>query len=127
MKLEFEKRLIIGERPTQAPITAIIFNAPRPLFGTLINDEPLTWKGEFCAGVYYAAVTGEDEKRKNWIVENRKNAATILEYITEEEARQMVKPELLFDYPDLTEDDFNFVWKNIFDTYHRNNIVEIEV
>ena len=63
--MKFQQRLIIGDRPSHVPATADIFNAPRPLFGSLDNEMPLTWKSDFIAGIFYAAVTQEDDLRSN--------------------------------------------------------------
>ena len=123
--MKFQQRLIIGDRPSHVPATADIFNAPRPLFGSLDNEMPLTWKSDFITGIFYAAVTQEDDLRSNWMEQNRRLAATRLVFITEEQAKDMVRPELFGRYPSLTEDLFNEVWKNMFDEYHRNSEVEI--
>jgi len=123
--MKFQQRLIIGSRPSHVPADAIIFNAPRPLFGSVDCLGCPTWQGEFCTGIFYAAVTADDTLRANWMEQNRRLAATILVYITEAEAKDMVRPELFGRYPSLTEDLFNEVWKNMFDEYHRNSTVEI--
>lgn len=122
--MKFQKRLIIGSRPSHVPADSIIFNAPRPLFGSVDCLGCPTWKGEFCTGIFYAAVTADDTLRNNWLEQNRRLAATILEYITEAEAKAMVN-YLYERYPSMTDEIFNEVWKNMFDEYHRNSTVEI--
>lgn len=75
---------VFGPRPEQAPPGAIIWNAPRPLFGSIIDDNTggLTWEGDFLSGCFYAAVdTVNDDLAESWVYENRRLGAVIVEYI----------------------------------------------
>jgi hypothetical protein len=91
----FETRQILGDRPADIPENWIVFNAPRPLFGTLITaaggpQAGCTWIGDFVTGRLYAAVDPEDEDAQRWIDENRSLAAVILVYVSQEELDQRV-------------------------------------
>lgn len=92
---------VLGTRPTQTPdgkvvpANAVIYNAPRPLYGSVIlQDGPgmngayrLTWEGEFICGIFFAAVIPDDQDAHVWHRANRQNHATILEYVTIKDVR----------------------------------------
>lgn len=61
----------------------LVFNAYRPLMGTLReNGEPVTWTKylEGPEGIHFAAVDPEDPRAEMWIAENLKNRAVLLRY-----------------------------------------------
>jgi hypothetical protein len=68
-------------RPADVPDDWVIFNAPRPMYGSM------TWQGDWCRGIYYAAVDpAEPEalaecRRKNGEWDGRE-----LVFVTEDEA-----------------------------------------
>lgn len=86
-------RTVIGERPAQAPQGWVIFNAPRPIFGTY------DWKGDFISGVFYTAVDPLHSGYERIHELNRQQDAVILTYISEEEAYEKGKERLLSLYP----------------------------
>jgi len=59
-----------------------VFNAPRPLLGTR------TWRGDFIAGLFYAAVAADDPDRKMCLQANFDLDAIELQIIDEREYEQ---------------------------------------
>ncbi|MHC4240399.1 MAG: hypothetical protein ACYSUC_11735 [Planctomycetota bacterium] len=85
---DFEVILTNEIRPQQAPEGWIVFNAPRPLYGTLIDDRARVWtnpKGP--TGYHFAAVDPQDDWGTDWINFNRRARAVIVEYTTTLEAQ----------------------------------------
>lgn len=123
--MQFEQRFLIGCRPSNVPAGAVIVNAPRPLYGSLVNGYPLTWQGNFCSGIFYAAVLADDPARDKWLDLNRRNGAIVLTHITEREALDMVRPSLIAEYPELSCEDFDLVWADVFDARHRVSRIEL--
>jgi len=74
---------VLANRP-DVPEDWLIFNAPRPLYGTKEwNDGP------FLHGVWYAAIA-PNEERKDWMIErNASLDGWLLEYHNEEELRSI--------------------------------------
>lgn len=75
---------VLGPKPEQVPPGAIVWNAPRPLFGSIIDDDigALTWEGDFLSGRFYAAVdTVNDDLAESWIFENKRLNGVIVEYL----------------------------------------------
>ncbi len=60
-------RRVIGTWPSDIPTSWMIFNAPRPLWGTK------TWEGYFLHGIFYAAIDPADEFRERMIRDNVDN------------------------------------------------------
>ena len=60
--VEFRKIHVLDERPSQAPAGAIVLNAPRPLLASEIEGKYHYWQGRFVHGIFYAAVSPEDER-----------------------------------------------------------------
>lgn len=60
--------------PLQCPAGWIVFNAPRPLFGTEC------WQGQFRHGVFYAAINPSDPYAQQWIRENAYLDGWVCEY-----------------------------------------------
>ena len=84
---DFKVVLSNKTRPEQAPVGWVVFNAPRPLYGTLVNDKATVWtntKGP--TGYHFAAVDPLDSWASKWIDFNRINDAVIVEYTTLEVA-----------------------------------------
>ena len=83
-------RYTIGERPAQAPEGWRIFNAPRPICGTVVCEngqwQGKTWIGPFVSGIIYAAVKPTDPDAPAWIATNREMDACELVYVTEQQA-----------------------------------------
>lgn len=115
--MEFEQRLVIGIRPVEAPEGWTIFNAPRPLFGSLhpVTEDAVTWTGDFATGRLYAAVSPTDELRHKWLQQNKRLAAVVLHYISEDEAKQMARTYIAENIDqDIPEEIFAMMWKDIF-------------
>lgn len=91
MQYNFTRRAAIIERPANIPTDALVFNAPRPLFGTLTSDGAQTWQSGFLSGVHYAAVTPDDSYRQEWLRHNKENDAVLVWYVTEAEAKAIAK------------------------------------
>ena len=91
----FEKVEVIGNRPEEAPDDWLVFNVPRPLYGSIVktgewSSNSVTWIGDFVTGVHYAAVdpAPEDPAYNDphmWIDENRKLDARIVTWVSKEE------------------------------------------
>ena len=58
MKITIQRLL---ENTVTIPAGWLIFNAPRPLSGTVTADGQMVWVGEFRHGIYYAAVNPSPE------------------------------------------------------------------
>ena len=78
---DFDLLEVVADRPDHAPDGWLIFNAPRPIYSSLVNRQPLIWQGKFVDGIFYAAVNPDDSMAETWIEENRKNKATILIHV----------------------------------------------
>ena len=87
---ECKLRYTLSERPAQAPEGWRIFNAPRPLYGTLRSVDgqvaPETWDGDFLHGTIYAAVDPEDPNAPMWVGNNGLADAQEIQYITKQQA-----------------------------------------
>jgi hypothetical protein len=88
---------IIGSRPTQAPEGWEVYNAPRPIYGTV------SWTGDFRHGSFYVAIDPKDERASFMIKENNLLRAYRLEYVSKEAVIKEVEAELKAEYPDLPE------------------------
>jgi len=108
----FKTLTLLRERPANIAADAVIFNAPRPLFG-------MAWQGDFCAGDQYAAVSPTAPDRGVLYQMNLDLDATVLLYIDEATARQMVKDYIVNEYggatlEELTSDLFEDYWRDAF-------------
>lgn len=119
MITEFKQRNLLATRPAHVPTDSIIFNAPRPLYG----DE---WQGDFCSGVFYAAVHTHDPYRATWIKENKSLDARVLAYVSEETARQMVRDYYLEHGYEVTQEQLDEYWKDVFYQHFGETNVNIE-
>lgn len=80
-------------RPRDVPLDWLVFNAPRPLVG----DQ--AWQGEWCKGVFYAAVN-PDGSRAAWMIEeNRLLDASELVFILFADALSSQKERVVARYP----------------------------
>jgi hypothetical protein len=92
---------IVGERPSTLPAGWIVFNAARPLAGSLIEADsdralasgmvPNVWTGVFISGVFYAAVDPADDDAQQWIDQNRNLDARVLKWIPVADHRARVE------------------------------------
>jgi len=95
MMYKMETRKVVNfNKPQEAPEGWEIYNAPRPIFGTITDTGPTTWQGEFISGIFYAAINPDDDEAEMWREENRKLHATKLQYVT----RQSVIDEMVEYY-----------------------------
>lgn len=83
-------RYTFTERPNQAPEGWRVFNAPRPLYGTVVFEngqyQAKAWTGPFVSGIFYAAVGPDDPDALSWLEANRNLDASELVFITEQQA-----------------------------------------
>lgn len=97
-------RYTLSQRPRQAPEGWRIFNAPRPLYGTLRNEDgqvsPGTWDGDFLHGTFYAAVDPADPNADMWVGNNAILDAQEIQYITEQQAYDVGLAYYQTNYPD---------------------------
>ena len=92
-----------GARPTEIgncalPADYAIFNAPRPLAGSIPHEEgrpALTWKGDFVTGRYHAAVNPNDFFRSLWYEENNQLDAVVIAYVDDATARSAAREYLI--------------------------------
>ncbi len=88
---EFPQADVLAECRRDVPENWWVFNAPRPLYGSLCEckDGPkaFTWQGEFQFGIFYAAVDPQDPYARMWLAENFSLRATLLHYITPNDIR----------------------------------------
>ena len=84
------RRVVNFPEPIYAPAGWEIYNAPRPLYGTVTSDSDgenygaCTWQGDFISGVHYAAIDPNDPDADRLREENRKLDATRLVWVTQE-------------------------------------------
>ena len=97
----FERRAFITDGanrtndalPDSIPEGAVIFNAPRPIYGDV------TWRGDFTVGVFYALVLPRPdsererhEPQRAWMItENQSLDATVIRPLTEAQARAEIE------------------------------------
>lgn len=67
---------VLDERPADIDSSWLIFNAPRPIYGTRI------WQGKFVEGIFYAAIDPADREAAQFIQVNACLKAVLLRYIT---------------------------------------------
>ena len=83
-------RYHIGTRPAHVPDGWTIYNAPRPLWGSLVptSEGPRAKLGiaDFVSGVHYAAVDPHDDHAAQWDKNNKDDDARVLIFITEAQA-----------------------------------------
>ena len=83
----FEKIFEPGPRPKEAPKGWIIFNAPRPIDGTMKKTAPgggTRWSGPAGpTGIHWAAVDPKDTQAEIWIRRNYQNKAVVVEFSEE--------------------------------------------
>ena len=89
--------LIASERPSEAPASSLIFNAPRPIYG---HKE---WDGDFIHGRFYTAVDPNGDRADWMIEENRSLDAWILEYRSKEQVVDIAKRWFADEYPQYAE------------------------
>ena len=97
---------VIGHRPSQAPVSWEIWNAPRPIYGQEL------WQGEFMTGIFYAAINPWDEFSAGLRYENVTLRASLLVYIDEEDHRDHVeryRKEMLPKFPRFADAEFEMV------------------
>jgi hypothetical protein len=87
--IAFEVFFTAAARPAKAPEGWIVFNALRPLYGTLgpqdpVSDRPIaeTWEDTQgrLTGIHFAAVDPKDPDAMDWIKYNANQDAVIVEY-----------------------------------------------
>jgi len=119
--MKVNRKRVIGTRPEDVPAGWPIFNAPRPLVGTM------AWNGDFIHGRFYVAVDLSDAiYAKTMIKRNIELDAWLIEYITEEEASQSVIDYYsskydAADFEDVTEEQVLEAFGSI------NKLVEVEI
>ena len=98
---EMPVRTTVSPRPAHVPAAWPIFNAPRPLCGTV------TWTGEFLTGIFYAAVDPADPAAAAFIAHNRRDAAVVVEYVAAADLIAAHKAELLARYGEAVRADLD--------------------
>lgn len=90
----------IQEKPQwvqeQEDMGRIIFNAPRPLWGTETND---SWELPFIHGRHYAAVDPNDDRYEAMVKQNNNLDGVVLVFVTQEYAKQIAIEETKKQYP----------------------------
>ena len=98
---------VLGERPFNAGEQDLVFNAYRPLFGTV------TLCGPFIEGIYYAIVCPTSRTAREEIEYNLRMKAILLRYITKADIRAWAE-ELCrkngYEINDATEEE----WKQMY-------------
>ncbi len=133
-------------RPTQTPSGIpipenwIIFNAPRPMFGSEPTDqEPggnvrLEWAGEWVRGCLFSAVNPDDPMAYWQAKENIGLDGYVVKYVSEKDVRDWFHAyyqQLCAQYPEVqSETELLYTWGDIQATYldHLDrNKIQIEV
>lgn len=103
MTIKNHERWVVATRPTltsdgkDIPEDYLIYNAPRPLRGSI------DWIGDFISGVFYAA-SPQTDIGAYWT--NINLDAVILKYASEEDIRKFVDTVLVTEYPEVAKLDF---------------------
>ena len=100
--------------------TAVVCNAPRPLFG----EERTILNAPFGFFVTVVHPFGDDQRQRELLWENHRQDATVLRLVTVEEARRLadsMRPDGYDAMPDIWE----WVWKDAFYDYFRRGTVEL--
>jgi hypothetical protein len=124
MITEFKQRNLLAIRPAHVPTDSIIFNAPRPLYAS--EGSETSWQGDFCSGIFYVVVHAEDPYRADWIKKNKSLDARVLAYVSEETARQMVREYYLGHGYEVTQEQLDEYWKDVFYQHFGEISVNIE-
>jgi hypothetical protein len=85
---------VVETRPARLSIPARwkVYNAPRPLLGDV------TWQGEFCKGIFYAAVDPDGENAGRWIEVNRRMDADEVVTLSREAFRRVAIEDIEAHY-----------------------------
>ena len=73
---------------------ARVFNAPRPLYGSAVDDRPVTWVGGFRAGRFYSAVWPDGYRANDMIAACVRDGAVEIRFVTNDQVREMVEAKL---------------------------------
>lgn len=120
MITQFPQRNLLATRPAHIPADSIIFNAPRPIYGSEC------WQGDFCSGIFYAAVHVDNPDRAFCIKQNKSLDARVLAYVTESEARQMVADYYASRRYKVTQAQMDEYWRDCFYQHFGETEIEIE-
>lgn len=129
MTYTFETVNLLRERgevvPDGVAADALIFCAPRPLFGTK------TWEGDWVAGRFFAAVNPDDPFRGGWIKENKSLHAALLTFVSDERGQEMVRDYCRAEYgataEEITSDVFAEFWRDSFYDQFGRGVADVEV
>ncbi|MCO5193142.1 MAG: hypothetical protein M9930_07600 [Anaerolineae bacterium] len=79
---DIERVEVIGEPWHAVPDDWLLFNAPRPIRGSVHDGEPLIFTDQFINGTCYAAVNPTDPQAQHLIDHNRALGACLLQAIS---------------------------------------------
>ncbi len=91
-------------RSPQAPDGWLVFNAPRPLYGSLPSH---VWEGNFIFGIFCAAVDPQGEFAALWVKQNIQLHATLLNFITRDQVMGWAR-EFCSAYSEVNVDDMDW-------------------
>lgn len=98
--------------------TGILFNAPRPLWGTR------AWQGVFCHGIFYTVVAFNDPQREQMIMDAHENDAWVLAFVEEHVAKSALWDEYMAKFPDLSPAVFEDHWRESYMNQHARTTIE---
>ncbi len=112
MKITIQRLL---EKPVAIPPGWLIFNAPRPLSGTLTADGQMVWVGEFRHGIYYAAVNPAPEDCGPALIKlNVELDGWLCQYVTEPDIEDWGRAYCAEYGIDYAEQDFRDIQRSYF-------------
>jgi len=94
LETKCKRRAVIGTKPEQATVIpdTIVYNAPRPIYGQV------EWQGDFVSGVFYTMLDPRHSLAEDWDQRNAELDATVLMYLTEDEAVEKAKTHYIENY-----------------------------
>jgi len=101
-----------------------VWNAPRPLAGTMTAHGPAIWQGDWKHGVFYAGIVPKDPDANAWRESNASLDGWLLSYITKKEveawADRYYGEEMSIDWREMLKDGvatWDDVWKSYFESH----------
>jgi len=102
-----------------------VWNAPRPIPGTIVKQGGVTWQGEFRHGVFYAGIDPKDPEADTWRRNNMGLDAWFIQYVTKKEleawADNYYGEEMGVDWREMIEEGSatpDDLWRSFFAAHH---------
>ena len=110
-----ERVEVIGTPWPDVPDGWLLFNAPRPIWGSIRDGEPVGFNDRFIHGVFYTAVNPADPEAQRLIDQNRESDAWLLQVITPAAHARRLRHWVEEEYIPYVRDIFG--WEIAFDDF----------